>query len=232
MKNQISRSKTYPGINLSVAFEKIQSISKKLGSSSYYNKEDIAVGMGYRSSNNGTFLRSIAALSQYGLIEKQGNKYSFTTITNKILYPTVNEDRFAGIRDAALKPILFFQIYDTYKGQELPELLPNILMNTFGILPSVKERVASIFHSTMEYAGLIDGNKLRVVNAVSEDSKNINVSDSISVSDEKMKMSSNPNVVFNSIDKDFGKGRNVKISMPSDISSEERKKIITLIENL
>lgn len=232
-----ARSRAYPGIPLGEAIEKIHQLSKKLGSAPSYNKETFAAGMGYKGSNNGAFLRAVAALQQYNLVQKSGTSYILTPITQKVLFPTSSEDRMVAIKEAALSPTLFDQLYSQYAGQELPDLLPNILVNDYGILPNVKDKTTSLFRSSMEFAGLLDGNRLRPstgsMGAVSESDtepvNDVNPNNSTQDEDEVTPSSSVP---MTTLTKNFGADRVARVAIPSDITDEEREKLVLLIKNM
>ncbi|HEY5442048.1 MAG TPA: hypothetical protein VIJ68_00745 [Candidatus Saccharimonadales bacterium] len=239
-----ARSRAYPGIPLGEAVEKIHQLSKKLGSAPSYNRETFAAGMGYKGSNNGAFLRAVAALQQYGLIQKTATSYSLTPIAQKILFPTTSEDRMAAIRDAGLSPALFDQLYAKYQGQDLPDLLPNILVNDFGILPNVKDKATSLFRTSMEFAGLLDGNRLRSKGSGVEEGLNLgSINNSLGEESDKKHGNSlteerensaleTSSVPLTTLTKNFGSERVARLSIPSDITDDERNKLVTLIQNM
>ena len=154
------RSKSYPAIPITDAVVRIKELYKKLGDSKSYHKDNFATGLGYKDATNGAFLRMIAALSQYGLVKKDGNDYKLTDLSRRILIPTTETAEEEATREAALAPSVFKSIYERYSGQDLPILLPNILVTDFGILDGAKNKVTSIFRQSMEHVGLLNGNSL------------------------------------------------------------------------
>lgn len=230
-----ARSKAYPAIALGEATEKLQQLFKKLGSSSSYNKETFAQGMGYNGSNNGAFQRAVAALIQYEMIQKSGNSYVLTGIAQKILFPTTSEDRINAIKEAALNPAVFSQIYNDYKGQELPDLLSNILVTNHGILPGAKDKVVSLFRTSMEYAGLLDGNRLRgtasIVQERTTHDENVLPQPDKAV-DAVEEIVEEALVPLTTLTKNFGEGRVARLSIPSDATTDERENLKILIENM
>ena len=154
------RSKPYPAIPVADAVVKLKELHKKLGDSRSYHKDNFATGLGYKDAKNGAFLRTVAALTQYGFAKKDGNDYKLTDLSRKILIPTTDTAEDEAVKEAVLTPNVFKQLYDRYDGQELPMLLPNILVTDFGILDGAKNKVATIFRQSMEYANLLSGNTL------------------------------------------------------------------------
>ena len=154
------RSKPYPAIPIADAVIKLKELHKKLGDSKSYHKDNFATGLGYKDAKNGAFLRTVAALTQYGFVKKDGNDYKLTDLSRKILIPTTDTAEEEAVKEAALTPAVFKQLYERYDGQELPTLLPNILVTDFGILDGAKNKVAAIFRQSMEHVNLLSGNTL------------------------------------------------------------------------
>ena len=239
------RSKPYPAINLEDAVKKIEEVVRKLGNSKKYDKDTFAIGLGYKSAKNGAFLRTSAALIQYGLVLRDGNDYSLSPLSQAILLPTGEDSRDEAIKEAALGPQVFRAVYETYIGQELPALLPNIMVADYGILVGAKDKIVSIFKATMEYAGLLKGNSL-----VGPESTTTMFEEPVAVTEQENEreqaLAVQPavssvvaapvvaatTVATTSLVKDFGEGRVASLTIPTDLSDDERDKLATLIKNM
>lgn len=85
MKENISinttkqRSAAYPVINLESAINRLILLNQSLGKGPY-SRTDAAKGMGY-SGLSGASSRTVAALVQYGLLDRSGNTYSLSELS-------------------------------------------------------------------------------------------------------------------------------------------------------
>lgn len=110
------------------------------------------------SSKSGAFIRRIAALKYFGLIEEKGNQIEFTKLTDQILYPKDDQERMGAIVEGFLKPVLFKKLYDTIeKGVSIKkERLANMSVREYGITPNAMEDFISSFISSAKFAGLLE----------------------------------------------------------------------------
>lgn len=229
------RSKPYPAMPIADAVTKLKELYKNLGDSKAYNRENFAQGMGYKDAKNGAYLRAVAALIQYGLVQKDGNSYKLSDVSKRILIPTTETSESEAVKEAALTPSLFAQLYERYEGQELPVLLPNILVKEFGILDGAKNKAAGVFKQSMEHIGILDGNVLgkpsRDVDLTPTDDENDDMHYAMVRSPEPETLAST-NVPTTALVKDFGQGRVARLAIPSDLSDEEREKLASLIRSM
>lgn len=151
------RSRAYPVMALEEALNRIVSLNEKLGLNGQFNRESIAVGMGY-SSLNGASARAVAALVHYGLLDREKDQYSLSQIAKKYLLPINDTDKEDAIRSVALSPSLFMDIYNALKGQVIPRHFTNRLIQEFGIQQKAAGDVERIFRNTMETAGFLKSN--------------------------------------------------------------------------
>lgn len=155
--NQRGRSRAYPVIPLSEALEKIKAINVNLGVKGQFNRESIASGMGY-TSLNGTSGRRVAALVQYGFLDREKDQYFLSSLAKQYLLPVSDNDQVNAVQEAALTPPLFSDIYNVLKGQVLPRQLINRLIHEFSIEQKAAKDVDRIFKETMEVAGILQPN--------------------------------------------------------------------------
>lgn len=151
------RSRAYPAIPLEEALARIESINKNLGINGQFNRESIAIGMGY-TSLNGASARRVAALVHYGLLGRDKDQYYLSQLAKQYLLPVNDGDKEEAIREAALSPTLFAEIYESFKGQVIPKQFVNRLIQEFGIQQKAAPDVEKIFKSTVEMAGIMQSN--------------------------------------------------------------------------
>jgi len=142
---------------LEEALTRIESINRNLGINGQFNRESLAVGMGY-TSLNGASARRVAALVHYGLLNRDKDQYSLSPLAKQYLLPVNDGDKEAATREAALSPTLFAEIYDTFKGQVIPKQFVNRLIQEFGIQQKAAPDVERIFKATVETAGILRSN--------------------------------------------------------------------------
>lgn len=151
------RSRAYPAITIEEALDRISKINENLGVNGWFNRESIAVGMGY-ASLNGASARRVAALVHYGFLSRDKDQYSLSDLAKKYLLPVGDNDKEIAVREAALSPTLFSEIYGALKGQVIPKQFVNRLIHEFGIQQKAAPDVDRIFKSTMETAGILRSN--------------------------------------------------------------------------
>lgn len=162
------RSRAYPSNDLATAVRRLELYNTNLGPVGYHTREEIAVAIGYKSMS-GPASRAIASLVHYGLLERRKDKYGISDLAKSILLPHSEGETRSAIQEAAVRPALFNEIVTQYKGRELPGLLGNILTSPqYGISPKVKDEVVEVFKSSIEYAGLLNNNRIQSPDAVAQ----------------------------------------------------------------
>jgi hypothetical protein len=140
--------------------------------------EDFAGYLGHSTTNSGPFRRKMAALKDWGLIERNGERVVFTDLANEIAYPLSSEQEAARIRDAFRNESLFANIYDeSTKDTELDlEFIGGRAVNGFGVAPQSLRQFAASFGGSVETArlGKMTGNGKIVLRdpSVTEDAEN------------------------------------------------------------
>lgn len=151
-----NRGASYPSIALNEAIAKLRIAYEKVGKGPS-SKEEYVVGLGY-SGLSGTSSRAFAALIHYGLLTKSGAKYEFTDLAMSILFPKDSAEPAAqDLAKAALRPKLFMQLFQRYKGQPIPTMLPNTLVIDYQIHDKSAQEAASNFRQSLDYANLLKG---------------------------------------------------------------------------
>jgi hypothetical protein len=155
IKQSSKRSRAYPVIALGDALEKVEKIFKNLGLVGSYNRETLATSMEY-ASLNGSSARVVAALVHFGLLDREGDKYSLSELSKKYVVPKDDKSVIEAKQEAALYPSLFKELYDKYKDQVIPKQFANILVHDFKIMSNASRDVERIFRNTMETAELLN----------------------------------------------------------------------------
>jgi len=114
-----SRSPQYPSLSLPQAIDMVAKLHKA-NRTSVITRETAAKDMGY-AGLTGRSLTVIAALAQFGLIEKAGKgDIKVTRRTVDILHAVDEADRAEAIQEAAFAPNLFQQLHERF-----PEGVPS-----------------------------------------------------------------------------------------------------------
>jgi hypothetical protein len=121
--------------------------------------------LGYKADPpSGTALRTLAALSHYGLIETEGQlserKVRVSELGRSIIIDKRpdSEERKRRIREAALKPTLFVELWQNYGGSLPPDDTLSYELERDGTLNrNVIGEFLATFRSTLKFAGLEKG---------------------------------------------------------------------------
>jgi len=105
------RGPTCPQKSLAEALDLIRTVFEKAGRSKA-KPAALAGIMGYNGLN-GTALRTLAVLNQYGFIEKDGKEsLSVSDLAIRLLHPVDETQRIQALRESALKPKVFETLYN------------------------------------------------------------------------------------------------------------------------
>lgn len=153
IKKPRERSSSYPSTGLEKAVSLIKQVRKALGRASY-DRITLARALGY-SGISGASTRTVAALVHYGLLDRKGDTYTPSLLSDKIVN-SLNQTEFEqALIEAAKTPKLFAALIEEFAGQELPERLDAVLARRYGIAEKFSREAAETFRITMEYVGLL-----------------------------------------------------------------------------
>ncbi len=146
------RSRAYPGESLSKAIEFLRVIRSGLGTT-WFARSDAARAL---KVAEGTVVRIVAALSQYGLLEKRsGGEYRVSPLGSGIIEPISDSEMLKLRREAALKPTLFQDVFEvSSEDGQLPTQLRSILIRNHGIAAKAADSAAETLKDTFEFAQL------------------------------------------------------------------------------
>lgn len=114
------RSPSYPNAALSEAISQVRKI-EQLYRSSPVDREVAAKIIGY-SSLSGPANKALAALAQYGLVERAGKgEMRVTSRAQAILHPNNDDEQRAQLKAAAMEPQLFRELQERFPNMVPPE---------------------------------------------------------------------------------------------------------------
>lgn len=152
-----SRSRAYPAIDLEEAYSLILGKLSDLGVESQ-TRQKLVAKLGYSSSSGGIGGRKVAALVQYGLIERHGNSYSVSKFGDYLRTLEAGSQAFeSAIKTAFDKPPLFREIVTAYEQfGELPSDFCELLGKEFRIAPKACPQAEKIFVSSAIFANVLN----------------------------------------------------------------------------
>ncbi len=143
------RSPNYPAISLPEAINRaktIHSAEQHLAAP----KTVIAKHLGY-GGLNGASIKIISALTKYGLIEEvSDDKVKVSPRAVSILYPSNATEKETALRDAALQPALFAEIFEEWGGERPSDENLRAYLIRRNFASDALDRVIQAYHETME----------------------------------------------------------------------------------
>lgn len=151
------RSRAYPGSTLEQSVNYARKIREALGKGAY-DREALANALGY-SSASGDVARKIAAMVQFGLLDKSGNQYKLSLLSESITHPKDDKEFKDALVKAIYLPPLFKEVLTKFEPDGLiPKQLPNILYRDHGITNAASSEASQIFLQSCVYAGILNEN--------------------------------------------------------------------------
>jgi hypothetical protein len=126
--------------------------------------EQLAAYLGYKNTRGGGFVSRVAAAKAFGLIRTVQGRYEASPRAEAIMYPVTNDTRQQEIRDAFLGIPLYRQVYDRYRGVQLPEEpgMRNLLQTQYRIPAGGRAGLAyRVLMDSAETAGFFAANQGR-----------------------------------------------------------------------
>jgi len=140
----------YPNIPLRDATAAVEKLFKEIQRSSV-DGNTAAKALGYTGENNGAARVKLAALNAYGLVDRGRKLTKVTELGISVAHP-LNDSKERGLREAALNPPLFKEIWDQHK-----ECSESVLASTLihkGLDAKSAAQAAKIFKENVEFARL------------------------------------------------------------------------------
>ncbi len=155
-----SRSRAYPAIDLEEAYSLFQNEFADLGAEPQARKTLVGL-LGYSSSSGGIAGRKVAALVQYGFVERHGDSYSVSKFGDYLRTLKAGSRALdSAIETAFFKPPLFREIVAEYERfGTLPNDFQELLAKHFRIAPRACSQVEQIFVSSAIFADVLNAGR-------------------------------------------------------------------------
>lgn len=107
---------------------------------------------------NGPFNVEVSSSKKYGFLKSEGGKLVLQDRARRTLAPQAENDRLAALRDAVLEAPDLSDVYNHYRGENLPDdnFFQNALTDRFEIPSDKVDEFLGIFHESMTAAELLD----------------------------------------------------------------------------
>ena len=156
-KKSKPKSKEYPAVTLSDAIAFIEKL-KDYPLNKPISYDAAATTQGVKSTTN-SFKYTLSAAKQYGLISTAtGKTITLLEPAKQFARPTKSPEELRLLKVECFKsPKLYAELIKEYEGQSLPQpqILENILINQYSILPSVAKDAATTFINNANDIGVI-----------------------------------------------------------------------------
>jgi hypothetical protein len=156
------RSPNYPAVSLPEAVARVGALIEKDGKAGA-PPDAAAKHIGF-SGAHGTARTVLSALKKFGLTTEQRGRVVPTQLAIDIVnFPSDSPRSKAAKQTAVLGPLIYKQLVDRYEdagNMPSPESLRPELIADMGFNPKAVDAFIKDFYVSLEYAGLLDGNKL------------------------------------------------------------------------
>lgn len=163
-KKKKPRSPNYPAVSLKEAVRRTKLIFDKDGRAGGPT-ESAAKHIGY-SGTHGKALSVLSALSKFGLTDNKGGRITPTKAAIEVITFSPGQERHdTALKEAALLPDIYREIVEQYgDAGELPsdESLKPELVTDWKFTPKAVDGFLEDFRESLEYAGLLVGNVLKL----------------------------------------------------------------------
>jgi hypothetical protein len=143
------RNPRFPSDTLRECVERIEKLFTGLGRGAA-PAEALVKAMGYNSLS-GASRTTLAALSYYGLLSRESNKYKVSDLALRIIRAVNPTDKVNAIWEACLAPKLFGEIQKDHADCSEAVLIPILIHKGFS--QDGANRAARIFKDNLEFAG-------------------------------------------------------------------------------
>lgn len=224
------RSVAYPALTLENSIALVSKLRSGLGKGPY-SREEAIKALGY-SGVSGASARAVASLVHYGLLDRSGNTYSQSELTQEILYSTdeTGDAKKRAILKAAQSPKLFEKIIEKFSNQSIPSLLENILIKE-GVSSNSAKEVATVLKETFLFSGiLVNGVIVALPEKIAKESqKNILKENDVFFDSNKIEKTSTTQFYQHN---ESGNNWGLAIKTKVPLSSEIKKELIEITEKL
>lgn len=165
------RSTPYPGLNLADAIIATEKLRKAYGATTAYSRETVAEALGHQGVT-GPASKKIAALTHFGLLNREGAVYRQSDIADRIFNNLTDEEKRLAIIEAFNKPALYQRLISDFDTKAVPTALDKVLIRNYTISEAGARSAAKNFIDSANHAGVLQHGVLNTKSA-SEDSPEI-----------------------------------------------------------
>lgn len=145
------RSPNYPAIPLGDLLVNLERYVANEGRAPV-DVETAAKALGY-SGLNGAARTRMGAMKQYGLLQGRDDAVKISDLGLRIAFPSSDDDKREALREAALAPDLFRELYDSYPDSS-PDAVKAYLIRVRQFTPDGASLASRSFKQTMDFAGV------------------------------------------------------------------------------
>jgi hypothetical protein len=156
-KKKRQRSPNYPTVGLREAIDRTKRFVTANGKAGAMPA--IATKLIGFASAHGQAYSALSALKKFGLLEEKDGRVTPTQRAMEIAsLPDADPRRLKAIRDAALSPTIYSELFEHYKDTNIPndDTLAGELVAYKGFNPNGVKEFLKAFRETIEFAGLSD----------------------------------------------------------------------------
>jgi len=163
----------YPYTSLAPSLKIADAIKELGGARAPVPKSSLAAHL-KESEKSASLLLRIASAKAFGMIVGKSD-YSLSEAAKGYYFPTSENDKSNAILQFLAAPFSFSEIIKRYDGDKLPprEILGNVFGRDLKVPESWKERAASFFENSAQFAGVIDENRILRVKAAQYAAKSV-----------------------------------------------------------
>lgn len=118
---------------------------------------DLIANLLNQSPTSSSITGKIAAMGQFGLIDKEGELFVITDLAKKIIYKIDDEQHEKNLKQAFFSSQIYSDAYKRLKGKFVPknEILRNILIQEFKISSATAENAVKTLLDSATYANIM-----------------------------------------------------------------------------
>ncbi len=230
-------------MSLPKVLQRIEPVVMSHGTGRNLSRVQLARALGYTNPISGRFAALVTCLMQYGLLERAGTNYRCSTLAVAILSSTNAAHRKEAMQQAALHPQVLRTITEHLHGFPDDATIIRLAVTLFHgrITPAQAKTLAAILPPTLTAAGMIEasgevlhdsgtrsivqGDQAATAHAVQSWQHSVQAVQAKSVTVDALPHHTN-------LTKQLGDGRMVSITVPVDLTQEERDNLMALIQYL
>ena len=236
--DRVPRGSTPPALKLSEAMVLSRKINDNAGGSASYDLFSQITG---NTKTSSSFVRKVAALRQYGIIEDRDNAVALSELGNRMSTPRDEIDDATAAKESLLRIDLLHKVYDRHCGRLLPEdqFLANILIQEFKVPREFSRLWVDHFKDAISSARLLfvrpDG-KAQLLEVPKGSSSNsaasLSVVDDVVTATQEPSKTTNKVVDFGgSLPIPLGPGRLAFIKLPDDWNApKDLRRLVKMLE--